>query len=85
MSNTTPIQAPAPTTPAPAQPSQPFIPAPAAVPQFRIFQETFMFMNQTPVYIQVTAMDQSYWVWVSSSGANPLQIDAQQGSQGQSQ
>ncbi|KAG0010743.1 hypothetical protein BGZ82_003290, partial [Podila clonocystis] len=42
-------------------------------------------MNQTPVYIQVTAMDQSYWVWVSSSGANPLQIDTQQGSQGQSQ
>ncbi|KAF9215382.1 hypothetical protein BGZ59_001503 [Podila verticillata] len=36
-------------------------------------------MNQTPVYIQVTAMDQSFWVWVSSSGANPLQIDAQQG------
>ncbi|KAF8935941.1 hypothetical protein BGZ52_008720 [Haplosporangium bisporale] len=36
-------------------------------------------MNQTPVYIQVTAMDQSFWVWVSSSGANPLQIDSQQG------
>lgn len=82
MSNTAPLQVPAPTTPTPAQPAQPFIAAPDAVPQFKIHQQTFMFMNQTPVYIQVTAMDQSYWVWVSSSGANPLQIDAQQG-QGQ--
>ncbi|KAG0351197.1 hypothetical protein BG005_009326, partial [Podila minutissima] len=85
MSNTAPLQVPAPTMPTPAPPAQPFIPAPDAVPQFRIHQQTFMFMNQTPVYIQVTAMDQSYWVWVSSSGANPLQIDAQQGGQGQGQ
>ncbi|KAF9337490.1 hypothetical protein BG006_004517 [Podila minutissima] len=85
MSNTAPLQVPAPTTPTTAPPAQPFIPAPDAVPQFRIHQQTFMFMNQTPVYIQVIAMDQSYWVWVSSSGANPLQIDAQQGGQGQGQ
>ncbi|KFH64522.1 hypothetical protein MVEG_09255 [Podila verticillata NRRL 6337] len=78
MSNTAPLQVPAPTTPTP-QPTQPFIAAPDAVPQFKVHQQTFKFMNQTPVYIQVTAMDQSFWVWVSSSGANPLQIDAQQG------
>ncbi|KAG0089016.1 hypothetical protein BGZ92_005415 [Podila epicladia] len=67
MSNTAPLQVPEPATPTPAPPAQPFIPAPDAVPQFRIHQQTFMFMNQTPVYIQVTAMDQSYWPAISST------------------
>ncbi|KAF8945178.1 hypothetical protein BGZ47_003139 [Haplosporangium gracile] len=41
--------------------------------KFKVFQETFMFMNQQPVHIQVIEMDNSQWVWISSAGANPQQ------------
>ncbi|KAF9133256.1 hypothetical protein BGW39_010174 [Mortierella sp. 14UC] len=58
------------------------------MPKFKVFQETFLFMNQQPVYIQVIDLDpQSQWVWISSAGANPLQQqqqDAMQGGEGSS-
>ncbi|KAF9284802.1 hypothetical protein BGZ68_004384 [Mortierella alpina] len=64
---------------APEQPAvmAAFTPAEAAMPQFKIHQETFMFMNQQPVYVQVTALDSSAWIWISA-GANPLMQQHQQ-------
>ncbi|KAF9097442.1 hypothetical protein BGX23_008864 [Mortierella sp. AD031] len=53
-----------------------------SIPRFKVFQETFMFMNQQPVHIQVIDMDQSQWIWISSAGANPLQQQQQQALQG---
>ncbi|KAF9926749.1 hypothetical protein FBU30_003743 [Linnemannia zychae] len=49
-----------------------------AHPKFKVYQETFMFMNQQPVHIQVINMDKSQWVWISSAGSNPLQQQQQQ-------
>ncbi|KAF9947787.1 hypothetical protein BGZ72_010279, partial [Mortierella alpina] len=54
-----------------------FTPAKPAMPQFKIHQETFLFMNQQPVYVQVTALDSSAWIWISA-GANPLMQQHQQ-------
>ncbi|KAF9139066.1 hypothetical protein BG015_002170 [Linnemannia schmuckeri] len=53
-----------------------------STPKFKVFQETFMFMNQQPVHIQVIEMDNSQWVWISSAGANPLQQQQQDALQG---
>ncbi|KAK3848212.1 MAG: hypothetical protein J3R72DRAFT_430109 [Linnemannia gamsii] len=48
------------------------------MPKFKVFQETFLFMNQQPVHIQVIDLDpQSQWIWISSAGANPLQQQQQ--------
>ncbi|KAF9344831.1 hypothetical protein BGX26_003849 [Mortierella sp. AD094] len=48
-----------------------FTRAEAAVPQLKIHQQTFKFMDQQPVYIQITEMDSSDWIWISA-GASPL-------------
>ncbi|KAK3839289.1 MAG: hypothetical protein JOS17DRAFT_728652 [Linnemannia elongata] len=32
-----------------------------STPKFKVFQETFMFMNQQPVHIQVIEMENSQW------------------------
>ncbi|KAF9137624.1 hypothetical protein BGX30_010037 [Mortierella sp. GBA39] len=53
-----------------------------STPKFKVFQETFMFMNQQPVHIQVIEMDNSQWVWISSAGGNPLQQQQQDALQG---
>ncbi|CAO3573970.1 unnamed protein product [Mortierella alpina] len=65
-----------------SRPGQPapmaaFTPAEPAMPRFKIHQETFLFMNQQPVYVQVTALDNSAWIWMSA-GANPLMQQHQQ-------
>ncbi|KAG0196068.1 hypothetical protein BGX28_000173 [Mortierella sp. GBA30] len=54
-----------------------FTPADSAVPKFKILQHTFMFMNQQPVHIQVTSLDDSAWIWIST-GASPLMQQQQQ-------
>ncbi|KAG0001288.1 hypothetical protein BGZ80_008592 [Entomortierella chlamydospora] len=48
-----------------------FARAEAAVPQLKIHQQTFKFMDLQPVYIQITEMDSSDWIWISA-GASPL-------------
>ncbi|KAF9395281.1 hypothetical protein BGZ94_006584, partial [Podila epigama] len=61
MSNTAAIPVETPTAPSVEQKNDfdTFHPAPKASPRFNIHQMTFMFMNQTPVYIQVTVLDAS--------------------------
>ncbi|KAF9573527.1 hypothetical protein EC968_008396 [Mortierella alpina] len=54
-----------------------FTPGEPAMPRFKIHQETFEFMNQQPVYVQVTTLDDSAWIWISA-GANPLMQQHQQ-------
>ncbi|KAF9151943.1 hypothetical protein BGX20_005266, partial [Mortierella sp. AD010] len=48
-----------------------FARAEAAVPPLKIHQQTFKFMDLQPVYIQITEMDSSDWIWISA-GASPL-------------
>ncbi|KAF9087904.1 hypothetical protein BGX27_002836 [Mortierella sp. AM989] len=60
--------------------SDTFTPAEPSVPRFKIYQETFKFMNQQPVFIQITEMDSSDWIWISS-GASPL-LQQQNGGSG---
>ncbi|KAK3824652.1 MAG: hypothetical protein J3Q66DRAFT_384061 [Benniella sp.] len=51
--------------------------AESSTPQFKVHQRTFRFMNQQPVYVQVIAMDNSAWIWISSA-ASPLFASQQQ-------
>ncbi|KAF9351293.1 hypothetical protein BGX34_000687 [Mortierella sp. NVP85] len=51
--------------------------AESSTPQFKVHQRTFRFMNQQPVYVQVIAMDNSAWIWISSA-ASPLFASHQQ-------
>ncbi|KAF8983835.1 hypothetical protein BGZ46_009403 [Entomortierella lignicola] len=45
----------------------------ANVPQLKIHQETFKFMDQQPVYIQITEMNSSDWIWISAGPSLFLQ------------
>ncbi|KAG0221901.1 hypothetical protein BGW41_006420 [Actinomortierella wolfii] len=50
-------------------------------PKMKVHQETFTFMNQQPVYVQITEMEQSAWVWVSSAATILSQAQLMGGAQ----
>ncbi|KAG0252352.1 hypothetical protein DFQ27_008135 [Actinomortierella ambigua] len=53
----------------------------AVQPKMRVHQQTFTFMNQQPVYVQITEMEKSAWVWVSSAATILSQAQLMGGSQ----
>ncbi|KAF9184080.1 hypothetical protein BGZ51_003582 [Haplosporangium sp. Z 767] len=61
----------------PQNASSQFTRAELAPPRFKVDQQSFMFMDQQPVHVQVTYMDNSCWIWVSA-GPSPLMQQTQQ-------
>ncbi|KAG0267590.1 hypothetical protein BG011_002898 [Mortierella polycephala] len=64
-------------TTTPQNASSQFTRAELAPPRFKVDQQSFMFMDQQPVHVQVTYMDSSCWIWVSA-GPSPLMQQTQQ-------
>ncbi|KAG0357840.1 hypothetical protein BC939DRAFT_441225 [Gamsiella multidivaricata] len=60
-----------------------FTPAEASAPRFKVHQQSFKFMDQQPVYIQITAMDNSAWVWISAAASPVMQQQSLQPQQQQ--
>ncbi|KAF9977723.1 hypothetical protein BGZ73_005086 [Actinomortierella ambigua] len=60
----------------------PSAPSEATVqPRMKVHQQTFTFMNQQPVYVQITEMEKSVWVWVSSASTILSQAQLMGGTQ----